>query len=108
MNIYDFMREPYKSVINGYEPSVLDCWAGVASLTGKVFVEYFGRIFALRNILDMTIREIAVWAIRFFMATLITGTFPLLFWAWGTILYYRLKGAKDRHRKQSERLAKLI
>lgn len=96
--IYQFFHNPYGVVRAGsYKPSLLDCWALVADGIGKCFKSLWEKICELSW--HMTIAQFFAWLLLLPFWILIVVPLPLTFWLWGTFVFFRMRGERERHKK---------
>lgn len=91
MNIYDFIDNPFKAVRAGYRPSYLTCvscvshqWWAVCKLAAEEICE-------LRNVLDMTLKEIFACTVHSIFRLVAVITFPVSVWFFAWIQYLNVK-----------------
>ena len=108
MNIYDFIRDPYKSVLHGYRPSVLDCVARCADSYPHLLLLPFTVWLEFKDIWRMEVGDFIKTVLMVPVCIAMPIIAPVLIWPAGIYLYLRLKTYPERRRKAMERQAKLI
>jgi hypothetical protein len=98
-----FLKDPYDAVRKGiYDPTLLCCWSVIACNTGVFFKAWWEKICEFD--FDMRLSEIPMWLLAVVLYSIFVPIMPLTFWLWGTLLYFRLKGERERHLKIQEAL----
>lgn len=96
MNIYDFINNPYECVLDGYQPSFLDCVAVYANDLPSAWASPFTVWKELLDIWHMEIGEL----FRFLLLLPVMLTAPFWFaiaiWPLGFRLHKRLKKYPER------------
>lgn len=80
-NIYDFIKDPWTSIKEGYQPSYMDCvsaCAGAFMIFVKALIECFNPKGV--HILDLTIREEAAWLLKVLTLAIFIITYPISYW----------------------------
>lgn len=96
--IYQFFHNPYGVVRAGtYKPNLLDCWALVVDSMPVCFKALWEKICELSW--HMTIAQLFTWIILLPFWILIVLPLPFTFWMWGTFIYFRMRGERERHLK---------
>lgn len=97
--IYDFIADPFKAVLAGYRPTYMTCVSAVSHkwwMLAKLAMESCAE---LRDILDMTLKEIFATFLHSVFRILATLTFPIGMWFWAWIQYLNVQHAIKIHEK---------
>lgn len=108
MNIYDFIKDPYTSVLKGYRPSYLDCVASCADSYPLILTAPFRIWLEFKDIWTMEVGDLVKLIFMVPVVMIYPIITPLLIWPAGYYLHRRLKTYPERRRRQMERQSRLI